>query len=116
MIEYPDRSPFPNESTPAGVGRQDARAHHVLELYVTGMSPGSTAAISLVKATCDDLLSGRYELEVIDIYQAPGRARAEHVVAAPTLVRQLPLPVRRVVGNLSSRARVMQALSLERGE
>jgi circadian clock protein KaiB len=99
----PPRADYPDPGT----------VRHVLELYVTGMSPGSTAAISLVKATCDDLLPGRYELEVIDIYQAPARARAESVVAAPTLVRQCPLPVRRVVGNLSSRARVIQALSLD---
>lgn len=85
----------------------------VIQLFVTGMSRASTAAIALVKEVCDERLAGSYELEVIDIYQEPARAREAGVVAAPTLVRRWPLPVRRVVGNVSNRERVLQTLDLE---
>ncbi|HSA57465.1 MAG TPA: circadian clock KaiB family protein [Gemmatimonadaceae bacterium] len=85
----------------------------MIQLFVTGMSRASTEAVSLVRRICEERLAGRYELEVIDIYQARDRARESHIVAAPTLVRRWPLPVRRFVGNLSSRARVLRALDLE---
>ena len=93
--------------------RERAKPIHVIQLFVTGMSRGSTEAVSLVRQICEERLAGQYELEVIDIYQARDRARESDIVAAPTLVRRWPLPVRRVVGNLSSRARVLQALDLE---
>lgn len=86
---------------------------HVIRLFVTGMSRASTTAIALVKEVCDERLAGNYELEVIDIYQSPARAREAGVVAAPTLIKRWPLPIRRMVGNLSSRDRVLQALDLE---
>ena len=93
--------------------REHSPSFHVIQLFVTGMSRASTVAIALVKELCDEHLAGHYELEVIDIYQAPARAREANVVAAPTLIRQWPLPVRRVVGNLSCRERVLQTLEVE---
>lgn len=93
--------------------RERTPPFHVIQLFVTGMSRASTDAISLVKELCDERLAGSHELEVIDIYQAPARAREAGVVAAPALVRRSPLPVRRAVGNLSDRGRVLRALDLE---
>lgn len=86
---------------------------YVLRLYVTGMSPGSTAAVAVVRSICDDLLEDRHDLEVIDLYRTPQRAARDRVVAAPTLVRQQPLPMRRLVGDLADRRRVVQGLELE---
>jgi circadian clock protein KaiB len=85
---------------------------YVLRLYVTGMTPRSTEAVGMVKAMCDDLLAGNYDLEVVDVYKDPARASAEQIVAAPTLVKQRPLPERRLIGNLSNRKRVLDALRL----
>jgi len=85
---------------------------YILRLYVTGMTPRSTEAFANIKALCDEKLAGRYELEVIDIYQHPHLAKQEQIVAAPTLVKRRPLPCKRLIGNLSVRNRVLAALDL----
>jgi circadian clock protein KaiB len=90
----------------------EATVHYVLKLFVVGMSPRSTAAVATVKAICEEHLAGRYDLEVVDLYRAPQRAAEEQVVAAPTLVKSMPLPERRLVGNLSDLPRVLRGLSL----
>lgn len=74
---------------------------YVLRLYVAGATPASTRAIANLKAVCEGRLKGRFELEVIDIFQHPALADGEQIVAAPTLVKRLPLPLRRFVGDLS---------------
>jgi len=89
---------------------------HLLRLYVSGASPKSLEAIVNIKAICDANLSGRYELEVIDIYQQPDRAAGDQVVAAPTLVRYVPLPLRRLIGTLSNNRQVLRALGLRETE
>jgi len=86
---------------------------YVLRLYVTGATPGSTRAITNMKAICDEHLKGRYSLEIIDIYQQPALARGDQIVAAPTLVRKLPAPLRRLVGDPSERERVLLGLDLK---
>ena len=88
--------------------------HYVLKLYVTGMTPRSTKAIERLKVICDEYLAGRYELEVIDIYQQPKLAQGEQIIAAPTLVKSLPLPLRRLVGDLSDKERVLVGLDLRK--
>ena len=85
---------------------------YVLRLYVTGMSPRSQRAIENLKATCEAHLKGRYELEIVDIYRHPALAEGEQIVATPTLIRKLPLPLRRLVGDLSDRERVLFGLDL----
>jgi circadian clock protein KaiB len=85
---------------------------YVLRLYVTGMTPRSSQAISTIKALCDEHLAGRCDLEVIDIYQQPELARDEEIVATPTLVKKLPLPLRRFIGNLSDTERILFRLNL----
>lgn len=78
------------------------------------MTPRSTQAIKNLQAICDEYLDGRYELDVIDIYQQPALAKGEQIVAAPTLIRKLPLPIRRLVGDMSVRERVLVGLDLVR--
>ena len=85
---------------------------YVLRLYVVGATAGSQRAISNLREICETELAGRYELEVIDIYQQPTLAEGEQIVAAPTLIKELPLPVRRLVGDMSDRERVLLGLDL----
>jgi circadian clock protein KaiB len=84
----------------------------VLRLYVTGATARSTRAIANLRQFCEEHLSDRYELEVIDLYQRPELAAGEQLVAAPTLIKRLPLPLRRLVGDLSDQRRVMAGLDL----
>jgi circadian clock protein KaiB len=85
---------------------------YVLRLYVTGSTPQSLRAIANLRHVCEKHLAGHYDLEVIDIYQQPERAEAADIVAAPTLIKQLPPPLRRFVGDLSSEERVLVGLNL----
>ncbi len=85
---------------------------YVLKLYVTGKTLRSTQAVENVRAICDEYLEGRYDLEVIDIYQQPALLAGEQIIAAPTLVKKLPLPMRRLVGDMSNRRRVLVGLDL----
>ena len=85
---------------------------YLLRLYVVGATAGSQRAISNLREICETELAGRYELEVIDIYQQPRLAEGEQIIAAPTLVKELPLPVRRLVGDMSDRDRVLLGLDL----
>ena len=84
----------------------------VLRLYVTGMTPRSRRAIENIKNICEEYLKGTYDLEVIDIYQRPYLAKDEQIVAAPTLIRKLPSPLRRFIGDLSNKERVLLGLDL----
>lgn len=84
----------------------------ILRLYVAGSTPQSSRAIKNLKAICETHLEGRYALTVVDLYAQPERAREDQIVVAPTLIRQMPLPVRRVVGDLSNTERVLAALDL----
>jgi circadian clock protein KaiB len=88
--------------------------HYVLRLYVTGLTPRSTEAVATIKAICEEHLQGTYDLEVIDIYQHPALAKDEQIVAVPTLVKKLPMPLRRLIGNLSAKERVLLGLDLRR--
>jgi circadian clock protein KaiB len=84
----------------------------VLRLYVTGMTPRSTRAISAVRGICEEFLQGRYNLEIIDVYQQPALIRDEQIFATPTLVKKGPEPERRLIGDMSNRARLMSGLGL----
>jgi circadian clock protein KaiB len=89
--------PGRDESMASAPSGDDA---YVLRLYVTGSSPRSTWAIRMVRRLCDEHLEGRCDLEVIDICQQPALARGARLVAAPTLVKELPLPAQRFVGSM----------------
>jgi circadian clock protein KaiB len=89
-----------------------ASEKHLLRLYVTGMTPRSIRAIRNIKDICEKHLQGRYELEIIDILEHPVLARGEQIIAAPTLVKKLPLPLRRFIGDLSDTERILLGLDL----
>lgn len=97
---------------PDDVETPPAKARYVLRLYVTGMTARSAEAIATIQSICKERLKGRYDLEVIDIYQHPKLAKDEQIIAAPTLVKRLPLPLRRFIGSLSDRERVLLGLDL----
>lgn len=92
---------------------QTPQGHYVLRLYLTGITPRSSQAVTGIKALCEKYLEGRYELEVVDLYQQPERAQAAQIIAAPTLVKELPLPLRRLIGDLANPDRVLIALDLK---
>jgi circadian clock protein KaiB len=85
---------------------------YILRLYVTGMTTRSGRAVRNLRSICDEYLEGRYELEVIDIYQQPVLTKGEQIVAAPTLIKRLPLPMRRIIGDMSNKERVLLGLDL----
>lgn len=86
--------------------------HYILRLFVAGHTPKSLSAISNLKRICEEYLSERYELEVIDLYQRPELAEGDQIIAVPTLVKQLPEPLRRVIGDLSNIEKVLVGLDL----
>jgi circadian clock protein KaiB len=81
--------------------RDAGKRTYVLRLYVTGFTPASTRAIVNLKRLCEEQLSGRFELEVVDIFQRPTLAKGEQILATPTLVKLLPAPMQRFIGHLS---------------
>jgi circadian clock protein KaiB len=85
---------------------------YVLRLYIAGSTPQSSRAIMNLKAICENHLKDRYELTIVDLYEQKWRAQEDRVIVAPTLVRYLPLPVRRVIGDLSQTDRVLSILDL----
>ncbi|HVU35187.1 MAG TPA: circadian clock KaiB family protein [Opitutaceae bacterium] len=103
-------TPIPAPSRPP---ERDARAKYVFRLYVTGATPQSSRAVANLTALCERHLKGRYEIGVIDIYQHRDLARRSRIVVAPTLVKQYPAPVRRVIGDLSNADQVRRDLGLD---
>ena len=92
----------------------DAAGRHtyVLRLYVTGATPRSLRAIENIKRICEEHLQGRYDLEVVDLYERPSVARDKQIVALPTLIKELPAPLRKLVGDLSDSENVLGGLDL----
>lgn len=88
-------------------------AEYVLRLYVAGSTTRSLRAIANLHRICEAHLQGRYELEVVDVYQQPHQAKLQQVFAAPTLVKELPLPLRRLVGDLSDTEKVLVGLAIQ---
>jgi circadian clock protein KaiB len=86
---------------------------YVLRLYVTGMTPKSTRAIDNVRKLCEKHLTGRYELDVIDIYQQLDVAKGEQIIATPTLIKKLPLPLRKLIGDMSDTQRFLVGIDLK---
>lgn len=101
------RTPRPDSSRPAVA----AEPHH-FRLFIAGPSARSSLALASLRSVCDEFFPGRYELEVIDMYQQPDQAAAAGVLAAPTLIRLLPQPSAQLMGALSSRKTILAALGL----
>jgi circadian clock protein KaiB len=87
---------------------------YILRLYVAGATLQSSRAIASIKQICEEHLQDRYDLEVIDLYQQPALAAGEQIIAAPTLIKKLPLPLRRLIGDLSNTERVLVGLDLQK--
>lgn len=89
-----------------------AAERYILKLYVTGLTNRSARAIENLQVICEKHLAGRYELQVIDVYQQPELTRSEQIVAIPTLIKKLPLPLRRLIGDMSDEERVLVGLDI----
>ncbi len=92
----------------AGTGNRQ----YVLRLYVAGINPRSSAAIKAITEICEEHLKGHYELEIVDLYQSPTLAKGEQIIAAPTLIKKLPEPLRRFIGNLADKERILVGLDV----
>ena len=89
---------------------------YVLRLYIAGLTPRSTLAIQNIRKLCEEHLGGRYDLQVIDVYRHPVLAEGEQIIAAPTLIKQLPLPLRRFIGDMSNTERILVGMDLRTAE
>jgi circadian clock protein KaiB len=111
-----DRKEDPKDSTQdfekARARQNTSEEKYILRLYVAGMSPRSIRAIENIQKISEESLMGRYELEVIDVYQQPELAKKEQLLAAPTLIKKLPLPLRRLIGDMSDKERILVGLDL----
>jgi circadian clock protein KaiB len=93
--------------------RDRDRRRYVLRLYIAGATPRSSQAVDNVKQICEEYLQGRYDLQVVDIYRNPVLAKGEQIVAVPTLIKRLPQPLRRFIGDLSDKERILVGLDLK---
>ncbi len=85
-----------------------------LRLYIAGQTPRSVTALANLRKLCEEFLPGRYDLEIIDLIQNPKRARTDQILAIPTLVRSLPIPIARIIGDLSDTDQVLLGLNIQR--
>jgi len=116
----------PQKRSPAGerkrrgewerAGSHSRQKKYILRLYVSGSTLKSARAVKSIKRVCEQHLKNRYELEVIDVYQQPNRARRERIVVVPTLIRRRPPPPRRLIRGLSDQRNVLLGLGLSKGE
>jgi circadian clock protein KaiB len=93
--------------------RRSHEEQYVLRLYIAGTTPASSRSVETLRAICEEHLKGRYELMVVDVFQQPVLAKDEQIVAVPTLIKKLPSPLRRIVGDLSNEQRVLLGLDLK---
>ena len=110
--------PITKTKTRAQTGKPDRRKPEVwsLRLYVAGQTPKSIRAFDNLKAMCEEHLKGRYQIEVIDLRKNPRLARGDQIVAIPTLVRRLPLPLRTIIGDLSNSMLLLVGLDLKKAD
>jgi circadian clock protein KaiB len=92
--------------------KEFGKQKYVLRLYVAGMTPQSSQAIQNITRLCEENLKGRYDLQIIDIYQQPKLAKGEQIIAAPTLIKKLPLPLRKFIGSMADEERMLVGLDL----
>jgi circadian clock protein KaiB len=92
--------------------KESDKQKYVLRLYVAGMNSQSSQAIQNITRICEEHLKGRYDLQIIDIYQQPAIAQSEQIIAAPTLIKKLPLPLRKFIGNMADNGRILIGLDL----
>jgi circadian clock protein KaiB len=108
--------PAPDENAgDAPVAEDDGSSYWRLRLYIAGQSPKSLTAFANLKKLCEEHLDARYEIEVVDLVEHPQLAAGDEIIAIPTLVRRLPAPMRRIIGDLSDADRVLVGLQLRPG-
>jgi circadian clock protein KaiB len=107
-----NKSPEPKKSLPRKSGNKNPDTW-ILRLYVAGQTPKCTTAFINLKKICEDQLHGKYKIEVIDLLENPQLSREHQILAIPTLVRKLPVPVRKIIGDLSDTERVLVGLDLK---
>jgi len=103
--KIPDKTKIKEAESTAG-------EKYILKLFVTGILPNSARAVVNIKAICEKYLKGRYELEIIDIYQQPSLALSEEIIAIPVLIKKFPLPEERLIGDMSDLQNVLIGLDL----
>ncbi len=107
-------SAFPDESATVSSGKEPVNSEkYLLRLYVAGQTPKSLAAISNLKKVCEAHLAGHYQIELIDLLKNPQLAAGDQIIAVPTLVRRLPEPLKRIIGDLSNSERVLVGLDIK---
>ncbi|WP_255373115.1 circadian clock KaiB family protein [Chitinophaga sp. YR627] len=100
------------------MGKQDREdadtSEYMLRLFITGSTPNSIRAVSNIRQICETYLKGRYSLEIIDVYQEPGLAQQEQIVALPLLIKKRPLPQRKLIGDLSEVDKILKILDVNK--
>ena len=91
---------------------ENVKEKYALQLFITGATPNSTRAVANIKAICEQHLRGKYELEIIDVYRETEMAARNQVVALPMLIKKFPLPVRKLIGDMSKTEKVLDALGI----
>jgi circadian clock protein KaiB len=99
---------------PVTIPSPDPDGMYHLRLYVAGQSPKSVRAVENLRRVCEEHLSGRYEIELVDLVENPHLARGDEIIAVPTLIRKLPEPIRRIIGDLSDVEKVLVGLQLSK--
>ena len=99
---------------PRSAPRRAASKEYLLRLYVAGQTPRSVLALNNLKMICEEHLAGRYEIEVVDLLVDPTLARGDQILALPTLIRRLPPPVKKIIGDLTNAEHVLVGLDLRR--
>jgi circadian clock protein KaiB len=108
----PKKSDSPTTKATESAGRRAKKEKYVLRLYVAGTTPRSQEAIRSITEICEEHLAGRCDLQVIDLYQQPVLAKGEQIIAAPTLIKKLPAPLRKLIGNMADKEKVLVGLDL----
>ena len=112
MKDKKTKEKSPSEDLNLTISKQQ-KDKYILRLYITGSTSRSILAITNLKKICEEYLEGRYELEVMDLYKHPSLAKGEQIIAAPTLIKKLPLPFRRIIGDMSDKEKVLLGLDLK---
>src|SRR6478735_4897293 len=102
-----------NKSPETVNNKNGDKKEFVFHLFITGASPNSVRAINNVKHLCEEHMAGRYELQIIDVYQQPSIAQKEQIIALPLMIRKHPLPERRLIGDMSETTKILKTLGIE---
>lgn len=102
------------QAAPRQTAARRRHQQYLLRLYISGMTTRSTLALRNIRKICEEHLAGRYDLEIIDLYEQPRLAEGEQIIAVPTLIRRLPQPLRRFIGDMSDTERILVGMDLRR--